>query len=60
MIQFHILEKNLSYFKFDEDSLVKDIFYTKILQGEFREITAEFREMVKQLHTYNIKYNLPA
>ena len=48
-IEYHIVEKNLSFFRFEEDHLLKDIFYSKVLEGSFKEITADLRDMVKKL-----------
>lgn len=54
LIQYNIVEKNLSFFSFDEKHETKDIFYSLVLEGRFREITSEFREMVKSICNYNI------
>lgn len=54
LIQYNIIEKNLTFFRFDDDHLLKELFYTKVLHGEFREISSEFRDMVKRLYTYDV------
>ncbi len=57
LIQYNIIEKNLTFFRFDDDHLLKELFYTKVLHGEFREISSEFRDMVKRLYTYDLTYS---
>lgn len=50
-ILYDIAEKNAHKFKFEPDHLKKDLFYTKLLDGDFPDITSSLREAIKQIHT---------
>lgn len=48
-IKLFIYDKKIDYFRFEENSIVEDIFKTNIIRGNFSEINNDFREMVKKL-----------
>jgi hypothetical protein len=48
-IKLFIYDKKIDYFRFDENSVIEEIFKTNIIRGNFSEINNDFREMVKKL-----------
>ncbi len=48
-IKRYAAQKKLDYFRFESNSIFREIFYMNIMRENFRELTDEFRELVRRL-----------
>lgn len=48
-IKFLIFEKKVESIKFNEENIFSELFYTNMMRENFKEITSDFKKMVKRL-----------
>ena len=48
-IKYLIFEKKVDSIKFEEQNIFSELFYTNMMRENFKEITNDFKNMVKKL-----------